>query len=207
MTPTGQPHIQILYNATQSVAGTTILASIIIIMAIFGCVNMVAACSRQLYAFARDNGVPFSASLSQVRWDIPLNSVLVSFCISVGLSLINIGSTTAFNSVASLGTCAILSSYAISISCMFVKRWRKEPLLPSKFSLGKSGIWVNGMSILYLCLAITFAFFPTFPHPTPDLMNWNILIYGVVVIFSLSYFFVKGRKVYVGPVQYLNNDA
>lgn len=207
-TPTGQPHIQVLYNATNSAAGTTVLASIIIIMAIFGCVNMVATSSRQLYAFARDNGVPFSAFLCHVRpgWDIPLNSVVVTFSVTVALSLINIGSTVAFNSVASLGTCAILSSYVISISCMFIKRWRKEPLLSSKFSLGKSGIWVNGTAILYLCVAITFVFFPTFPNPTPDLMNWNILMYGVVVIFSLSYFFFKGRKVYVGPVQYLNKD-
>lgn len=169
---------------------------------------MVATCSRQLFAFARDNGVPFSAFLCYVRHgsNLPLNSIMVSFCITVGLSLINIGSTVAFNSVASLGTCAILSSYAISISCMFMKRWRKEPLLPSRFSLGIFGIWVNGMSVLYLCIAITFAFFPTFPHPTLDLMNWNILIYGIVVIFSLGYFVVKGRKRYNGPVEYLNKD-
>ncbi|XPT02469.1 hypothetical protein M3J09_011587 [Ascochyta lentis] len=160
MTPTAQPHIQVLYNATGSVAGTTVLATVIVVMAIFGCVNMVATCSRQLFAFARDNGVPFSAFLRYVRpgWDIPLNSVVVSFFITVLLSLINIGSTVAFNSVASLGTCAILSSYAISISCMFLKRWRKEPLLPSRFSLGRFGIWVNALSVLYLCVAITFAF-------------------------------------------------
>jgi choline transport protein len=206
--PTGQPHIQILYNATQSVGGASALASITTIMAIFGCVNNVATCSRQLFAFARDNGVPFAAFLSHVRpgWDIPLNSVIVSFGIAIGLSLINIGSTVAFNSVASLGTCALLSSYIISISCMFVKRWRGEALLPCKFSLGRAGIWINGISVVYLCIALTFAFFPTFPHPTPDLMNWNILIYGVVVLFSLFYFFITGRKVYAGPVEYLNKD-
>jgi choline transport protein len=207
-TPTGQPHIQIMYNATQSVAGATALASITTIMAIFGCVNNVATCSRQLFAFARDNGVPFSAFLSHVRpgWDIPLNSVIVSFGIAIGLSLINIGSTVAFNSVASLGTCALLSSYIISISCMFVKRWRGEVLLPCKFSLGRAGIWINGISVAYLCIALTFAFFPTFPNPAPDVMNWNILIYGVVVVFSLVYFMAKGRKVYAGPVEYLNKD-
>ncbi|KAH6870177.1 amino acid/polyamine transporter I [Alternaria rosae] len=208
MSPTGQPHIQIMYNATQSIPGATALASITTIMAVFGCVNNVATCSRQLFAFARDHGVPFSAFLSRVRpgWDIPLNSVLVSFGIAVGLSLINIGSTVAFNSVASLGTCALLSSYIVSISCMFIKRWNREPLLPCKFSLGRAGIWVNGVSVVYLCVVLVFAFFPTFPHPTPDLMNWNILIYGVVVVFSLVYFFLKGRKVYVGPVEYLNKD-
>ena len=206
--PTGQPHIQIMYNATQSISGATALASITTIMAVFGCVNNVATCSRQLFAFARDQGVPYSAFLSHVRpgWDIPLNSVIVSFIIAIGLSLINIGSTVAFNSVASLGTCALLSSYIISISCMFVKRWNGEPLLPCKFSLGRAGIWVNGVSVVYLCVALVFAFFPTFPHPTPVLMNWNILIYGVTIIFSLIYYLVKGRKVYVGPVEYVHKD-
>lgn len=208
MTPTGQPHIQVLYNVTQSLTATTVLASITTIMAVFGCINNVATCSRQLFAFARDQGVPFSLFLSYVRpgWDIPVNSVIVSFAITISLSLINIGSTVAFNSIASLGTCALISSYIISTACMFVKRWKGEALLPCKFSLGKAGIWINGIAVVYLSVAFTFAFFPTFPHPTPDLMNWNILIYGVVVVTSLVYFMRKGRKVYVGPVEYLNKD-
>jgi choline transport protein len=208
-TPTGQPHIQIMYNVTRSTTSTTVLASIIVIMAIFGCVNNVATCSRQLFAFARDHGVPFGAFLSRVQpgWDIPFNSVVVSFVFSILLSLINIGSTVAFNSIASLGTCAMLSSYIISISCIFLKRWRNETLLPCHFSLGKAGIWINGISVLYLCVALLFAFFPTFPSPTPELMNWNVLIYGVVVIFSLVYFVSQGRKMYVGPVEYINRNT
>ncbi|KAF1850649.1 amino acid transporter [Cucurbitaria berberidis CBS 394.84] len=208
-TTTGQPHIQIMFNATQSTAGATALACITITMAIFGCVNNVATCSRQLFAFARDHGVPFGAFLSRVQpgWDIPLNSVIVSFAVSVILSMINLGSTVAFNSIASLGTCALISSYIISISCIFLKRWRHEPLLPSRFNLGRAGIYVNGIAVAYLCIAFVFAFFPPTPLPTPDLMNWNILIYGIVVIFSLAYFFVKGRKIYVGPVEYINRNV
>ena len=209
MTATGQPHIQVMYNATQSKTGTTVLASITVVMAIFGCVNNVATCSRQLFAFARDHGVPFGDFLSRVQpgWDIPLNSVIVSFGVAIFLSMINIGSTVAFNSIASLGTCALLSSYIISISCIFLKRWRKEPLLPSKFTLGNGGIWINGIAIVYLSIAFLFSFFPAFPRPTPDLMNSNILIYGVVVIFSLIYFVLQGRKVYVGPVEYINRSV
>ncbi|KAF2004743.1 amino acid transporter [Amniculicola lignicola CBS 123094] len=207
-TTTGFPHMQVLWNATGSRTGATILSSLTTIMAVFGCVNNVATCSRQLFAFARDHGIPFGAFLSRVQpgWDIPLNSVIVSFVFAILLSLINIGSSVAFNSIASLGTCALLSSYIISIGCMFVKRWNKEPLLPSRFNLGKAGIWINGIAVAYLCFAFVFAFFPAFPHPTVDLMNWNILIYGVVVIFSLIYFFFKGRHMYVGPVEYINKD-
>ncbi|ORY16828.1 amino acid/polyamine transporter I [Clohesyomyces aquaticus] len=207
-TPTMFPHIQIIHNATNSHVGTTILASITVILAVFGCVNNVATSSRQLFAFARDNGMPFGAFLSKVQpgWDIPLNSVIVSFTVAILLSMINIGSTVAFNSIASLGTCALLSSYIISIGCMWLKRWRGEALLPSRFSLGIYGIWVNGASVVYLTVALVFSFFPSFPSPTPDLMNWNILIYGSVVIFSLIYFVFKGRHQYVGPVEYINKD-
>jgi choline transport protein len=205
-TKTGYPHIQVFYNATGSLAGASVMTAITTVMGIFACVNNVATSSRQLFAFARDSGMPFSAFLSEVRpgWDIPLNSVLVSFAISVLLSLINIGSTVAFNSIASLGTGALLSSYIISISCLFLKRWRNEPLLPSRFRLGKSGIWINGIAVVYLSIALLFGFFPSYPHPTVDLMNWNVLIYGFVVIFSLVYFYFKGRHVYVGPVEYVN---
>jgi choline transport protein len=169
---------------------------------------MVATCSRQLFAFARDHGVPGSASLSYVRPDryIPVNSVLVSFTISIALSMINIGSIVAFDSIASMGVSALLSSYVISIGCIFLKRCRKEPLLPSRFNLGKYGIWINGIAIIYLCVAALLGFFPMYPNPSPDLMNWNILIYGVVVSFSLLYFVFRGRKVYEGPVEYLNRD-
>lgn len=105
-----------------------------------------------------------------------------------------------------MGTAAIQSSYAISISFIFLKRWHKEELLPSKFSLSKSGIWVNGPAVLWLLNAIIFAFFPTCPHPTPDLFNWNVLIYGAVVAVSLTWFCARARKVYIGSVQYLNKD-
>jgi choline transport protein len=175
-------------------------------MAIFGCINNVATCSRQLFAFARDHGVPYGAFLSHVRpgWDIPLNSVIVSFGVSIALAMINLGSTVAFNSIASLGTCALLSSYIISISCIFLKRWRNETLLPSRFNLGRAGIWINGIAVAYLCVAFLFAFFPPGPKPALMDMNWNVLIYGVVVVFSLVYFWVKGRHVYAGPVEYIN---
>lgn len=95
-TKTGQPFIQMFYNVTQSNAGTSVMASILIIVSIFGCIGNVAASSRQIWAFARDKGMPFSGWLAHVSWnnrvavyyllmstkvrpgwDIPLNAVMV----------------------------------------------------------------------------------------------------------------------------------
>jgi hypothetical protein len=55
-TPTGQPMIQVFYNATQSVAGTSIMVVLIIIILLSACVGQVATSSRQIWSFARDKG-------------------------------------------------------------------------------------------------------------------------------------------------------
>jgi hypothetical protein len=46
--------------------------------------------------------------------------------------------------------CALLFSYAISIGCMALKRIRREPLLPSSFSLGRMGLFLNVFSVVFL---------------------------------------------------------
>lgn len=131
---------------------------------------------------------------------------MLSYIFAILLSLINIGSNVAFNIVTSLGTGALLSSYIVSISCVTLKRLRGEPLLPSKFSLGKFGLSINIFSVLFLTLAFIMTFFPLSPHPDEVSMNWNVLVYGTVVSFSVIYFWVKGRFRYAGPVEYVKKD-
>lgn len=57
-TRTGQPAIQVFYNATQSVVGTSFMVAIIIIILLSACVGQVATSSRQMWSFARDKGRP-----------------------------------------------------------------------------------------------------------------------------------------------------
>lgn len=65
-TKTGYPFIQVFYNATQSLAATNVMTTIIIICLTSCCISEVATASRQVWSFARDNGLPFSSFLSQV---------------------------------------------------------------------------------------------------------------------------------------------
>jgi choline transport protein len=115
--PTNEPFIQVFYNATQSYAGTTIMTSIIAIMLTSACISEVATASRQLWSFARDQGLPFSHWLSDVSpgWNIPLRAVFVSVVISSLLSLVGIGSTVALNAINSLGVVSLLFSYTVTI--------------------------------------------------------------------------------------------
>ena len=56
-TPTYQPVIQVLFNATQSRAGTTGIVAILIVIFLSACVGQVATASRQMWSFARDKGM------------------------------------------------------------------------------------------------------------------------------------------------------
>ena len=218
-TKTGYPFIQVFFNATNSHGGASAMTSILIILTICGCISNVATASRQLFAFARDKGMPFSAFLShvsvqnhstgqssnlfkQVRpgWNIPFNAVMVSLVIAVLLSLINIGSTVAFNAIASLGVASLISSYIISFSCLILKRVRHEPLPHARWSLGRYGLGINIIAVVFLVIVWFFSFWPLGNHPVASTMNWNVLIYGAAIIFAVGFYFIKGQHVYAGPV-------
>jgi hypothetical protein len=72
----------------------------------------------------------------------------------------------------------------------------RGPLPPSRFSLGKWGVVINTAALLYLAPLYVFAFFPSNPHPTPQTMNWGIVIYGGVTILAAIYYVLWGRKTF-----------
>ncbi|PTD12956.1 putative amino-acid permease [Fusarium culmorum] len=203
--PTGQPFMQVFLNSTQSVASATAMSTFIIAMTVFSNLTMVATASRQLYAFARDHAVPFDTWFSRVPtgYDVPLNAIIVTFITSSLLSLLNIGSSVALNSITSLGTTGVLSSYIVSIGCMIWRRCTKSALLPSKFSLGRWGLAINIASEVFLVVVFVLAFMPGNPNPAPSEMNWSIVMYAGVAIFSVVYYIFRGRHRYEGPVAYV----
>jgi choline transport protein len=201
----GVPFIQVFANGVQSNAGATVMTTILIILSTFCCITNIAAASRQLFAFARDKGVPFGSVLSAVPmgWEIPLNAIILTLMFSTLLSLIVIGSTTAYNNITSLGLAALLCSYMICIGSVVLRRVRRQPLLPRRVSLGAAGLSINLFSLAFLAMLFIFIFFPAEPKPTVQEMNWAVLIFGGVMIFSLVYFMLVGRKTYAGPVEYV----
>lgn len=68
------PMVQVFYNTTNSYAGANAMTAIIIITLIASAISTIATCSRQLWAFARDKGLPFSSILAHVCSIPPLLS-------------------------------------------------------------------------------------------------------------------------------------
>ena len=139
-------------------------------------------------------------------WDIPLNAIVISFTIAALLSLINLGSSVAYNAILSIGVVSLLTSYLVSISCVLLKRFRGEQLLERRWSLGKWGLPVNLLGLGYLIIAYIFAFFPLANGVTLGTMNWAAAVYGGVAIVSIIYYAAYAKNKYVAPVSRLAKD-
>lgn len=138
---------------------------------------------------------------------IPLNAIIVSFLSGIVISLINLGSTTALNAIVSLTISALLGSYILSIGCILSKRLRGETLPAAHWSLGhKKGAVVNAVALVFLIPFFVFCFFPTSTPVDDQTMNWNVAMFGGILIFATGWYAVRGRKVYVPPVRRVKRD-
>lgn len=208
LTYTGQPVLYAVYNATGSVAGALVMGTILVILTFFAAVSVTAASSRQIWAFARDKGLPFSTWIEHVRpgWDVPVNALLVCLGSSLIVACINFGSEETLNAIVSISNAALIFSYIISIGCVRLKRLRSEPLLPRRWSLGKWGGLLNDLALGFLLVAFVFSFFPVSPKPNAAKMNWAILMFGALAVLATVNYFVTARKSYVAPVSLVKQE-
>jgi len=162
-----------------------------------------------MFSFARDKGVPFHAWVSRVPsgYDVPVNAIIIAALWACVFHCIYIGSVIAFNIIMSIGTVSLLTSYMVSIGMMTFKRLRGEPLLPSKFKLGRLGLPINIASLLFCAIVYVFAFFPPMPNPPANAMNWAIAAYGGMMLLAFIYFIIQARHDYVGPVAYVRKTV
>ncbi|KAM0331930.1 hypothetical protein ACHAPQ_005833 [Fusarium lateritium] len=217
----GFPHMYIFQQATNSKAGATVMAAVIVILAGCATVGMLASTSRVFWSFARDRGLPGWRTLSKVndRTTVPVYAVLCTAVISILLSLINIGSPVAFQNVTSLSISCLYSSYLIAASLLLYRRTTKGFALPGSTDLpalantsgaelvwgpfhikGALGIANNVFTMCYLIVVGFFSFFPPMVDPTVDMMNYSVVVTGGLVIFSVIYYFIWARKEYNGPI-------
>ncbi len=135
-----------------------------------------------------------------------MNAVLLTFTITTLLSLINIGSTVAFNAIGSLAVSAILGTYIISFIVLILRRLRGGPLPARRWTLGRYGVFVNIGAVLFLLVVWVFVFFPTQTPVTPSTMNWNVVMFGGTMIFAVVYYLIVGKKTYTPPVELVKRN-
>jgi amino acid transporter len=160
-------------------------------------------CGPLSVSASSSNGLPFSRWIGKIdaKHKIPVNAIALSCMISCALSLINIGSETAFNAIISPNVAAMVYTYIISIACVIYRKiWHPDTLPPRRWDMGRWGLAVNIIGLLYCCFALFWSLWPSDLPVTLDNFNWSVVIFGGVFIISLVMYLIKGRKEYSGPV-------
>lgn len=192
-TTTGFPFLEAFLQALRSLPWATAYTSILLVLLIFATVAVLAATSRTTYAFARDNGLPFSNYIGHLheRSKLPLWALGLSVLITMLLGLINIGSSTAFNAVISLVVATYYTSYFNAILLLTWRKFCNNAPEPGPWTIGKMpSLIVNIATLVYIVVIFIFSFFPLVVPITPSTMNWAVVLYvGVVLIGAVLYIF------------------
>ncbi|KAH7194542.1 fungal-specific transcription factor domain-containing protein [Fusarium oxysporum] len=204
-TPTGFPIIEIFLHMTGSVAAATTMTAMITVMACLSTVPLLTAAARIMWAFARDGGLPFAERIASVdkRRQIPTVSIVVVSFLLMLLSLINIGSTTAFNAILSLAVVSLQASYLLPILLLIWRRlFRPDTLRWGPWRLGRAGLPINVIAVIYLMYTCIFLLFPPFQPITPVNMNYAPVVLGGALVFGCFYWPLRVSKrlfIWTGP--------
>jgi amino acid transporter len=193
----------------------------------------VVAASRVIFAFSRDNALPFSKLWKKVNTytHTPINAVwmLVTCAAILGcLGFINISALDAVFNVASIG---LYVSYTIPIFCR-ITIGRKN-FVPGPFSLGKWSVpigavaclWVSFISVIFLLYVyhslsnkvrtgylLTNLFSSLCDSPSTISvdkwdMNYAVVVIGAIVIGAGLWFAIDAHKWFHGPVVNVENKS
>lgn len=193
-TPTGLPAAQIFLNAGGQTGGTIMWGFAILVQFFTGCSAMLAD-TRMMYAFARDEAVPFSrytppihppalhtvilikpiSTLSKINstTKTPLNAVWSVVAASILLTTIAIGSTQTATAIFSITAPALDLSYVSVILAHRVYRDR-VPFVEGPFTLGRWRGVVNWVSIVWVVFISTVLFFP--PSVPVTVVNMYVVL-------------------------------
>ncbi|KAK5115488.1 hypothetical protein LTR62_001147 [Meristemomyces frigidus] len=200
----GVPYL-LLFNNTGSPAMSLTLNVIVFLLVYAGNITALATCAREMWAFARDKGLPFSGWIGKMdpKWNIPFNSVYATSMACVVLALIQLGSTVAFNIIVSLSVLGLMSTYMISIGCVFHRRLTGQPLPHARWSLGRYAIWINGFALFYSAFLLVFCCFPSYLPVDTSSANWAPLVWFAVIIVAVVVYVMYGKKHYTAPVDFV----
>lgn len=118
------------------------------------------------------------------------------------VSLIQIGSSQAFEAFIGVCIAAYFSSFLLAAGVMLHKRLTTpESELPwGPFRLKQFGVPVTILAMAYTILGLFWSFWPYTPAVSAQNMNYSVLLFGGTLVFAMVFWILWGRKVYKGPI-------
>ncbi|KAJ4974705.1 hypothetical protein NE237_007879 [Protea cynaroides] len=194
---------EVFYQAFKSRYGNGIGGIIclgVVAVAIFFCgMSSLTSNSRMAYAFSRDGAMPFSSLWHKVnKQEVPVNAVWLSAVIAICMALPSLGSLVAFQAMVSIATIGLYIAYAIPI--FFRVTLARKSFVHGPFNLGRFGILVGWVSVLWVA-TITVLFSLPVAYPiTKDTLNYTPVAVGGLFILTVSSWIISGRHWFKGPI-------
>lgn len=164
-------------------------------------ISCYATSGRLVWAFARDNGLPYSKFFCKVHptLKMPVNATVLTCVFAILYGLIYVGSTTAFNSFISVAILGLNVTYTVPQAIVAI-RGRDKVLPPRPFALGKwTGLFCNVFSCIWIAMYTVWFCFPTFIPVEAQNMNYlSVIAVGALLFIGLSWFLGK-CKTFTGP--------
>lgn len=201
-TETGSPLAQIIYDALGK-KWTVAFMSLICVGQYFMAISCMIALSRQVWSFARDDGLP--GVHKWVKYVNPKVQVPVRATIFAGICALVIGCLCIIPGSAGSGalfSLAIASNnlaWGMPVFLVLLPYGRKK-FIPGPFHFGHiiSNI-INTITVLYIVFAIVMCMFPENRTVDKDSMNYTCVINGAVWVLSLVYYYAWAWRTYTGP--------
>lgn len=198
-TPTGNPLAQIIQDALGNRWAIGLMAIFAIIQWCMGLSSVMSA-SRQTWAFARDDCLPFSGWTKKVTRSLPINAILFACGFALIIGLLILVNETAASAIFSLAISALQLSWAMPIFFR-VLSYDPDAFTPGPFFMGhrlsKISGWISSIYSLFCICALSM--FPSVKHPDASEMNYTVVISVFVWGGSLIYYYFWAHKWYDGP--------
>jgi amino acid permease (GABA permease) len=199
--PTAQPFSQIFYNVLGATGGILFTLFAFIILNFCG-IAALQASARTIFAFSRDELIPFSKVWIRINryTQTPLIAVWLNVILAVCINLIGLGSYTAISAIFNVCAIALDWSYCIPIVCKLICGTKTGGYIPGPWNLGKFSKPINCWAVIWTLFVSIIFLMPTTRPVTAENMNYAIVILVGILTFAMIYWFVGGaRKHYIGP--------
>ncbi|KAI9272928.1 amino acid/polyamine transporter I [Phascolomyces articulosus] len=166
--------------------------------------NVFLAASQMTWSMSRDGAlIPNSKFWYALtgKYKVPLRIMLMLFVICIIVIMPTFGSQVYFSAIMSTAVVSINATYGLPFVCRLI--WKRHDMPKGRFNLGRYSLPINVIAVAWIAFFSVILCIPSVSPVAPETMNWACLMIGAIVIFSLAFWFLGGRKTYKGPMQTL----
>ncbi|KAL7275363.1 hypothetical protein RUND412_001699 [Rhizina undulata] len=193
------PASEIYRQATGSNAGAIGLTAILFLATFPTLIGAQITAGRTFWALSRDDAAPFSDFFKEVspRFGSPLRATVAVCCVATCLGCIYVASTTAFSALC--GSYIVLSTLSYAGAILPHVLTGRKTIVPGPFHMGKWGMAVNVISLLYIAVTNVFFCFPLVLPAEAGNMNYTSAVAGGAMFFITIWWYLHGNTKYRGP--------